>query len=82
MKTYIKEVQGLKIVVPYGKCSCVNYNPEEIKIMTHENIDFPICNNVSIVSNGFDKNFQLAEKFTPSEWVRSSPWAMIKKAIK
>ncbi|WP_324171124.1 hypothetical protein [Sulfurimonas sp.] len=81
MKTYIKEVNGLKIVVPHGKCSFVNYNPQEIKVLTKENIDLPICNDVTFVSNGVAKTFKLAEEFNPKKWNRVNPSFMILKHV-
>lgn len=79
MKTYIKEVKGLKIIVPHGKCSFVNYNPEEISILTKENENFPVLNKVSLISNGIENSFELSEKFNPKEWERINPSFMIYK---
>jgi len=82
MKTYIKDVKGLKIVVQHGRYTFVNYNPQEIRILTKENIDLPVCNNVNIVSNGVIRTFKLAEKFNPSDWKRINPSLMILKKVK
>lgn len=82
MKTYIREVSGLKIIVPHGKCSYVNYNPQEIQIMTKENEDAPVLNLVKLVSNGISNCFKLANDFSLEDWERINPSLMILKGVK
>ena len=81
MKTYIRKVIGLEIVVPHGRCAYVNYNPQEIKILTHENIDQPILNVITIVANGVNNDFKLHSKFIKDEWERVNPSMMIYKGL-
>ena len=81
MTTYIRKVKSLEIVVHHGRCTYVNYNPQEIKIITHENIDQPILNVITIVANGVNNDFKLHSKFIKDEWERVNPSMMIYKGL-
>ena len=81
MKTYIKKVKGLEIVVPHGRCTYVNHNPQEIKILTRENIDEPVLNIITIVANGVNNDFKLHSEFIKDEWERVNPSVMIYKSL-
>jgi len=81
MKTYTKTIKTLDIEVKHGDCCRVNYNPQEISILTKENVNSPILNYISVISNGIENQFKLISKFDPQEWVRINPHMMIYKNI-
>jgi hypothetical protein len=72
MKTYIKKVKGLEIIVPHGRVSYVNYNPQELIAFTKTNEVVPILNKVNLVSNGISNSFELVN-FEACKWVRINP---------